>query len=90
MGIEIKKTVNINLSADEWELYTASMDCTEAAAELNKAMTEAINSSETADEAYKKLKGTFSKLGKFGASDSEPLYHMNDILHKVYGEGWVI
>jgi hypothetical protein len=90
MGVTIKKTVEINLSADEWELYTVSMDCTEAAAELNKAMTEAINTSDTAAEAYRKSEGTFSKLANFGASDSEPLYHMNSILHKVYGDEWVI
>lgn len=86
MSLIINKKVELNYSADKWQLYTASMNCDEAAQELNKAFTEAVNSGLGKLEVYKSVEAVMRKYDNFGATDSEPRWVLEDLIRKVFGE----
>lgn len=81
-----KVTAQVNLSAEDWQLYTSSMDCEAAAQGLNRGIEDAIGTSSTVNEAYKKFCKVANAFRAFGAADSEPQYVAEDILTKAFGE----
>jgi hypothetical protein len=85
-GLTITKRFAVNLTADQWQLYTESMDCTDAALQLNAGMTGILNSglgiSQAMNDAYALL-GDFSK---FGASDSEPIWVAERLIQEALGK----
>ena len=84
-GLVMKVTAEVNLSAGEWQLYTASMNCTKAAQALNKAASEALS----CGDAHKAI-AIFSKAqdewSAYGTADSEPTWEFEAMYEKVYGE----
>lgn len=88
-------TVDISLTAREWELYSR-MEGSELVAEyLSNAATEAINSAhkvyvETKDEsqaiasAWKIWSSVSGKYSKFGAADTEPRYHFDWLMNRLF------
>ena len=84
MPVTYKVTATVDLTADNWQLFTASMDCTEAAVALNKAATEAL-ALPTAREAYKHFTKAQQKYADFGAWDSEPSWEFDAMVERVYG-----
>lgn len=85
-GLELSYKVKINFTADQWGLYTCSMNCGQAARGLNSAFKKAIESSPTAYEAYQKMNEAFDKYANYGAADSEPASFCRYVLRKIYGE----
>lgn len=83
--ITIHRTATISLTPDEWDLYTNSKDCTEAAAALNAAAEQAIADSQDAGEAMRKFSPTMYKWRSFGAYDTEPQYVAAHLFAKVFG-----
>ena len=81
-----KKITDINLSASDWQLFTASMDCTKAAKALNKAFMKAVNSGLTRQQAQDFMDHIMWDMRDFGAADSEPTHTLIDLLDLVYGE----
>lgn len=79
-------TAQINLTPSQWELYTSSMDCSEAAEALNRAAEQAIASSSDAIGAARKLAPALKKYSKFGACDSEPVWVAHQICCLAFGE----
>lgn len=77
--------VEVNLSASEWQLYTVSMDCTEAARALNKAASEALSCGDPA-RAYGIFSLAQNKWADFGAWDSEPRWEFERLHRRVFGE----
>lgn len=80
------KITKINVTAQEWQLYTASMGCSGAARALNSAFKKAVNAKgstpESVQEEMDKVRAVYSK---YGAYDTEPRYTMYDLIKKVYG-----
>ena len=76
----------VNLTADQWQLFTASMDCTEAAESLNRMAEIAIASSSNSREAMRRMANTINKYSDFGAADSEPIYVMRRLFAEAYGQ----
>jgi hypothetical protein len=86
-GLTIKKQVSVNLSADQWELYTVSypQECEFAASVMNRALENAINSGMSRDEVDTAVWPVMKQYSNLGATDSEPRYHLEDILDEVFG-----
>ncbi len=86
-NVEIKvKEVKVNMSADQWELYTSMRGANIIAANLNRKFERCVRNGLSAEETYNVMSKMMSKYGKFGASDSEPRYHLDCLIRKVWPE----
>ena len=78
IDVDIEMTVRVpQYTAKEWELYSSSVDCSEAATALNLCLHDAIYhrlrenlSTELAYSEY--CRPTMLKFSSFGAMDTEP------------------
>lgn len=84
--IKVRRTVQLSLSAEDWQLFTNSMDCRDAALGINTGVALAINGAETRREAEKGAFAVLSNYADFGAADSEPLWILEAVLDHVFGE----
>lgn len=83
-GMRVK--VSLNLTARQWQLY-GQPGCAAAARKLNKAVAAAINASPTFEALKAKRKelwDVFCSAG-FGATDTEPLCVLSDVIDHAYG-----
>lgn len=88
----MKVTVTIDVgtlpeTGDDWELYTASMDCAEAATALTKALEEAIIACAAGKRASQAMSEHFCPVARtyadWGACDSEPMGRAERFLERV-------
>jgi hypothetical protein len=82
-GVQIIKTVDLTLTADQWELYDIP-GRDGAAFQLNRALEEIINDPEIPQD--KKIARCYKILGGFaeyGAADSEGYYVVGSILESL-------
>lgn len=75
-----KVVLEVNLTGDQWELFTNSMDCTEATTALNSTFNLLSAAGATKDVFRKEMESVMSKYSEFGASDSEPRWKLEDLL----------
>jgi len=87
---KIKKKVvveSINLTADDWDLYSSMEGSNLAANTLNKmVMIYANKYPLDKDKADEEITKVMEELKNYGAIDSEPRYVMRKILNFIYGE----
>ena len=81
----IKLKITLQLTADQWELYTDSMACGQAARLINFRVAKAINDnphnpSKARTQAMVELK----KFTEYGACDKEPLNVLDYIINRYY------
>jgi hypothetical protein len=89
--LNLNKTVVVKIdpkfSANDWQLYTASMPCKRAANALNSNLKKLVNTKgSTVDSVRSGMSSTMAKYSKFGAYDSEPIWFLDHILNQVYKE----
>ena len=84
-GIEIKKSVTLSFTADQYQLFFKD-GRDEAAMEINLALETAINAGLDRRECYSAATKVCSKYSKLGAYDSEPLWLIENTLDKVFGD----
>lgn len=83
-NVTIEKNVTITLTAEDWELYTASMDCGGAANAINQVIEASFNSGKSKAEVMKAVLSMMKVYSKFGALDSEPLRKLDSLLSTLY------
>ena len=76
----------LNVSADEWDLYsqTRPLESAAAADEINRAIIDAVNSGTDrrgGESAAHKVMGQYADLG---AMDSESLWRLGEVLDRLY------
>lgn len=76
--------VDINLSADDWDLYTREPGVEGVAASLNIRFNECVNMNMTRQETVAAMDKEMRLYRAWGASDSEPLYVLEQLLNEVY------
>ena len=85
-ALKIKKTVECNLTGEQWGLYAASMNCAEAARALNRAFESAVNSGLCYGDVQNKVDIVRREYRKFGANDTEPREVLAELLEAVFGD----
>lgn len=85
--LNISVQIDPQFTADDWQLYTSTMDCTDVANQLNTKLKELVNENIKTrgcieDEMYKLM----NKLASFGAADWEPFHFFKQILDKCFGD----
>jgi tRNA A37 N6-isopentenylltransferase MiaA len=86
-GLNVTKTISLDLSAEVWDLYTATNPaaCNQAAQKMNEAIEDAYNMGYRRDELMEKVMLTFRRYAKLGSLDTEPLNKLEEVLDKLYG-----
>jgi hypothetical protein len=87
-SIPVKLKLNIPTTASAWDLYTHSMDCTEAANALTAALKVAIaDVAENGTPTHRAMKAhmypVMDQYADFGASDTEPRVAAECVLESV-------
>jgi hypothetical protein len=78
-------TVSINLTSEQWELYTSIGGHEEAAAALNKDLENIFNSVELTDrEKQVRAYNCLDDFAEFGAADSESRYVLEDLFKLIF------
>ena len=73
------------LTAEDWQLYTSSMNCDEAARILNSTLRAAVNAGgATRATVQKAMDCSMHSLANYGASNSKPRWLLFDILSLIY------
>jgi len=91
MPVEISRnvTINVDMSADEWELYSRKDGAEAAARLLNQTLTDLVQrhpaqGMSNAIVVHGKMTPLMTELREFGADDSEPLFHLKSIIATIY------
>jgi hypothetical protein len=86
--LNLNKTVVVKIdpkfSAEDWQLYTASMPCTKVANALNKSLKTLVNNGNTQQHVYESMITIMGLYSNHGASDTEPHWFLQHILSHVY------
>lgn len=86
LGTHPSGRTRIRLTADDWQLFTAAMDCREAASALNVAAQNALREP-TRDAARAAFMGIAREWAAYGACDTEPRTVLSRILDHYWGTG---
>ena len=82
----LNMTVKIDpkFSAEDWQLYTASMKCTRVANVLNSNLKKLVNAGYGMDWVEREMHKVMVRYSSYGAYDTEPIWVLTDILNQVY------
>lgn len=83
-NLKVTKRIYCNFTAEQWELYTESMDCTQAAMALNSALEQCFNEGMSKQDTLSWMLKLMDKYKEAGASDSEPVWFLEDVLSELY------
>jgi len=76
---------SINLTGEQWDLFTHSMDTTKAAEALNNAVEENVNNGLSREEVEVAVEKIMDQYAQYGARDTEPRAVLNQLLDELYG-----
>lgn len=74
----------LDYTADDWELYADKPGANEVAEDINQAIVETFNLGRPRTEVAARALETMRKHEDYGATDSEPLYHLEKILGDLF------
>lgn len=76
---------SMELTGDDWQLYTTSMNCEKAAEKLNNTFVACVNLGLDKHQTRAKMQHTMNMCRSYGADDSEPHYVLRELIDMVYG-----
>lgn len=83
-GVTVSKQATLALSADDWDLYTSSMDCSQAAQAINEAIQTAFNRGDSEAEVRRRATAVMQQYADYGAMDTEPRGMLEAVLEYLY------
>lgn len=82
--IHIRPTLQLSLTADDWDLYSTMPGVEDAAVQLNRMVEHAVNTSPRLELASVAISTALLKFDEFGATDTEPRHVALQILKRCY------
>ena len=82
-GVTVTKTISINMTAEQWELY--AMTPPSAVRAMNKLVSDAINGASDKFQALREVEKILSAHSHYGAADTEPEYRAAKIVTRFFG-----
>jgi len=79
------QVVEVNLTADDWELFTSMDGADDVAEALNSSFKSLVNAGKSRDDVEVEMEKVMSEHSSFGAIDSEPLWMLRQLLTDVFG-----
>jgi hypothetical protein len=84
MELTIVRKVTVNLTADEWQIFSDMPGANRAAAEMSKLASKALSSANK-EEAIELFSEGKSKWIEYGSCDTEPRWVFADLADEVFG-----
>jgi len=84
--IKTRKTIELWLTADDWDLYASKEGANECALRLNQLLEQCVNSRMGMKDTYYRMMNAMETESAFGAADTEPLRVLDYLLNLVYGD----
>ena len=85
LNITITKTIRVDLTAEDWGLYTTAMDCLFVARELNYTLAGSLNGGMGRQETEAGMGEMMRRCARFGADDTEPREVLAQVLDAWFG-----
>lgn len=83
--MKITKTISeLDYSADQWQLYSCTMNCDHVARELNDTLMFCVNNGLSRYDIQKLMGEVMYRHKDFGSLDSEPQYVLKDLLDQIF------
>lgn len=86
IGLNMRVHIEPAFTADDWQLYTASTDCSKVAEKLNYELKIIVNGGNERFQVEKHMHQWMQKFSEYGAYDSEPVWFLKQVLDEIYGE----
>lgn len=84
-NVKISKKIQINLTANQWELYDTNMlGADKVASVLNQGMEIILNGSHNRINKENKIDSLLRAFSEFGSNDSEPRFVAYKLLEEMY------
>jgi len=84
--IRTRKTIDLFLTAEDWDLYSTKDGVEGAADRLNAELERCVNEGMGIDDTSRIMIKTMEYEREFGATDSEPVRVLEDLLDLIYGD----
>jgi hypothetical protein len=88
MTVTVKRILHVDITdtAYQWELYTDNPMAEVAAEQINRAFENYVNQGMNKDRVRQMMYAVLENYSDVGAYDSEPVWHMEFILDKIFGD----
>ena len=86
-GVEVKKTVKVNLRKGDWQLFCDMPGAEGVAQRLNDVLETGFNAGKSRAEVEREMDRVMSNAAEWGAADSEPVNVLWYVLNYLYGRG---
>lgn len=86
LALNMRVHIDPQFSADDWQLFTASMDCSKVAEKLNYELKIIVNGNNARVIVEKHMHQWMAKFAEYGANDSEPIWFLEQVLGEIYGD----
>lgn len=86
IGLNMRVHIEPAFTADDWQLFTASMDCAKVAEKLNYELKIIVNGGNERFQVEKHMEPWLQTFSAYGASDSEPRWFLKQVLDEIFGE----
>ena len=85
-NVTISKRITLDLSPEDWELYTNMTGVNGASKFLNLNITDCINNAKSKNEAWASSMHFLERMSDYGAMDTEPRYVLRRIVNLFFDE----
>lgn len=82
--ISVRPTLQLNLTARDWDLYSTMPGVEDVAVQLNRLVEHAVNTSPRREVAAARISDALLKFDEFGATDTEPRHVALAILKRCF------
>ena len=84
--IRTRKTIDLFLTAGDWDLYSGMEGVDGCADRLNSELERCVNEGMGLQDTRRIMLNTMEYERSFGASDTEPVRVLDDLLDLIYGD----
>jgi hypothetical protein len=84
--IRVKKTIELSLTAEDWDLYSTKENVEGVANVLNQNLQHVVNSGVGCTDAIRHMCKVMDQYAKYGAADTEPMRVLDDLINLIYGD----
>lgn len=84
--VRIIKKLELNYTATDWELFDEHAHSEFAARTINSAIMDSFNVGNKREDVFNDAYQAMKVFSYLGATDSEPIYHLEKLLDKLYKE----
>ena len=85
-NVTISRHISLDLSPEDWELYTNMKGINGASKFLNLNIADCINHAKSREEALVVSLHFLERMSDYGAMDTEPRYVLQKIINLFFGE----